>query len=311
MPQGSILGPLLFIIYINDLSTYLTECKVSLSADDTAMYAASSSYIDMILSLRIDMATVAEWLKLNKLTLNVDKAKLMIFCSQQKLNTIQDVDICIEGRTIERVNTFKYLGMTLDQCLTFNDHIDKLYSKCCAKLGAIRKARACMGQNLALRLYKSLILPHLDMGDIIYDVATQESKSKLQLLQNAACRVILCRGKLDSTHKMHEDLKLSKLSDRRDMHLSQLTHKNVHDEGCLSRLIHRTAVGRGHRTRRCNEFNLTVPRTKTMKGRCAYSYRGPVNWNRLKVDLKAIIKYETFKRSIAKEVFPPFDNHPT
>ena len=82
VPQGSILGPLLFIIYINDLKGYLNECKVSLYADDTAMYAASSSYIDMILSLRIDMAVVSEWLKLNKLTLNVNKTKLMISCSK-------------------------------------------------------------------------------------------------------------------------------------------------------------------------------------------------------------------------------------
>ncbi len=73
VPMGSIRGPLLFIIYINDLSVYLNECKVTLYAD-TALYAASSSYIDLMLSLRIDMSSISRWLKMNKLTLNVNQA---------------------------------------------------------------------------------------------------------------------------------------------------------------------------------------------------------------------------------------------
>ena len=68
VPQGSILGPVLFIVYINDLKCYLNECNVSLYADDTALFATSSSYIALMLSLHIDMSVRSEWLKLNKLT---------------------------------------------------------------------------------------------------------------------------------------------------------------------------------------------------------------------------------------------------
>ena len=144
VPQGSILGPLLFIVYINDLSVYLNECRVSLYADDTALYATSESYIDLMLALRIDMATVTEWLKLNKLTLNVGKTKLMIFGSQRKLNRINEVKLELNGVNIERVETFKYLGITLDQCLTFESHIQYVYNKCCARLGMLRKAQNCL-----------------------------------------------------------------------------------------------------------------------------------------------------------------------
>ena len=173
---------------MNDLSDYLNEYKVSLYADDTALYATSASYIDMILSFGIDMATVSEWLKLNELTLNVSKTKLMIFCSQSKLNTVEDVNIEINGATIEQVSQLKYLGMILNQSLTCDNHIDSVYYKGCAKLGANQKARNCLGQKMALNLYKSLVLPILVY--VIYDVANKENKNKLQLLQNAACCVI-------------------------------------------------------------------------------------------------------------------------
>ena len=115
VPQGSVLGPLLFIIYINDLSVYLNECKVSLYAEDTALHASSVSYIDLMLAFRIDIATVTEWLKLKRLTLTVNKTKLMIFGSQRKLDSINDVGSDINGESIDQVETFNYLGVTLDQ----------------------------------------------------------------------------------------------------------------------------------------------------------------------------------------------------
>ena len=130
-------------------------------------------------------------------------------------------------------------------------------------------------------------------------------------MQNAACRIVLHRGNRDSTDQMHTELGLIRSPDRREMHLSRLTHKNVHTSGSLSKFSHRVATGRIDRTRRCNEFNLIVPRVKTMKGSCAYSFRRPDKWNELKVDLKAITKYETFKSTIMKRTFPPFINHPT
>ena len=101
VPQGSILGPLLFIVYINDLNTFLTECKLSLYVDHTATYASSHSYFDLILSLQIDMATVGEWLKVNKLTLNVLKTKTIILGTQKRVNSINNVDISICNEVIE------------------------------------------------------------------------------------------------------------------------------------------------------------------------------------------------------------------
>ena len=134
VPQGSILGPLLFIIYINDLSTYLSETRTSLYADDTAIYCSSSSVVDIALSLRIDLCTVTEWLRANKLTLNTTKTKYMFIGSKALVNKVAEQNICMAGAQLERVQVFKYLGLWLDENVTFDHHVSKMYNKVCQKL---------------------------------------------------------------------------------------------------------------------------------------------------------------------------------
>ena len=137
VPQGSILGPLLFIIYINDLSTYLSETKTSLYADDTAIYCSSVSAVEVVLSLRMDLSMVTEWLRANKLTLNTSKTKYMFIGSKPLVSKIADQNISMGGASLERVQVFKYLGLWLDENLTFDFHVNKVYNKACQRLGAI------------------------------------------------------------------------------------------------------------------------------------------------------------------------------
>ena len=103
VPQGSILGPLLFILYLNDLTDYINECKVSLYADDTAMYASSNSYIDLMLTLLLELAVVSEWLAANKLTLNITKTKYVIFGKNQLLANTPNYNLQINGQSLSRV----------------------------------------------------------------------------------------------------------------------------------------------------------------------------------------------------------------
>ena len=284
VPQGSILGPLLFIIYINDLSEYLDESSCSLYADDTAIYYSNVSYIEVALTLSIELEIVRQWLHANKLTLNVSKTKYM------------------------------YLGLILDEGLNFEAHIDKLYNKTCSKVGVIKKVRNCLDNKLALTLYKRLVLPHIDYCDVVYMSATRESMNKLQLVRNKALRVILQAGPRDHITDMHRDLHLLMLEKRRELHLGLLCHKNVYlvGEQRLSRFFVRLQYDQVfRRTRNMDNTTLKVPQRKSASGRKAECYWGPAHWNSLNKDIRKVENFNSFRRLLMKKAFGDIDNHPT
>ena len=129
VPQGSIVGPILFTIYINDLGKYLENSKICLYADDTALYVQGRSQVDIMLDLRLELSMVCEWLKANRHTLNAKKTEYMVFGSKHKLQHKPDLNITIDGQKSERVDVMKYLGVQLDEHLTFITHINEICSK--------------------------------------------------------------------------------------------------------------------------------------------------------------------------------------
>ncbi len=313
VPQGSILGPLMFILYINDMQNVITDCSISLYADDTALFYASRSYVDMMLAIRDDIGSVTEWLNLNKLTLNTRKTKFMIFGTKSRLKHCGDMPVIINGDVIERVTEFKYLGVILDEMLTFDAHIAYIHNKASKKMGAIRKVRQCVDENTALRLYKSLILPHFDYCDTVYMTATKESLQKLQLLQNHACRVMLLCDREAHILDMHTNLGLLLLDERRNLHFGFQLHKTVHgkDKGCLSQYMIPVAQTGRAVTRGKSSNNMVIPAVRTGMGQKGIGYRGPSFWNKLPHDLKVVDVFRSFKRMISSMVHQLFGDHPT
>ena len=129
VPQGSILGPLLFIIFINDLPNVITNCTTFMYADDTAIFSASKSFNDIQVTLQNDLNNVSDWLNENKLSLNIEKTKSLLFGSRKKLHGAAALDIKIRDSAIQAVDRFKYLGVCFDPSLTWSVHIDKLCVK--------------------------------------------------------------------------------------------------------------------------------------------------------------------------------------
>jgi len=134
IPQGSILGPLLFILYINDLPNNVFNVKVSMYADDTALYYNSNDIDDIVVKMNSDLENIRKWLARNKLSLNVKKTEFVIVGLSQQLSRLAncDINIHINGEKIQRVNECKHLGVIIDDTLTWSKHITHITKKNCS-----------------------------------------------------------------------------------------------------------------------------------------------------------------------------------
>ena len=133
VPQGSVLGPLFFLIYINDLAEGLQNSKAALFADDTAIYCSATSAADLQLHLNEDLKIVSKWMETNKLTNKL--TKLMVIRGKQRLSRLNSIELTINEELIDQVDKFKYLGIIINESLDWSDHIDYVQSKVAKRLG--------------------------------------------------------------------------------------------------------------------------------------------------------------------------------
>ena len=164
VPQGSNLGPLLFIMYINELPTVVNRCKVHLYADDTLLYFESSSVqqIEATLSNDLEYNFYSEMAQPELSCSKPFQNKNYVNGTHQKLSSVQAFSVTVKDTTLERVYKFKYLGVTLDPNLSWNEHIDSVGNKISSLLGMLRKARKFLPKEACLSLFNAMILPLFD-----------------------------------------------------------------------------------------------------------------------------------------------------
>uniref|UniRef100_A0A8C5PV77 Reverse transcriptase domain-containing protein n=1 Tax=Leptobrachium leishanense TaxID=445787 RepID=A0A8C5PV77_9ANUR len=190
VPQGSIVGPLLFTIFINDLPNVCKASAVHMYADDTVIYTSKPNLRQLEAVLQEQFTEVEKWIKHNKLFLNTDKTVTMLFGTKSKLLKLQNPHLCVGTKsngTLTTVTYLKYLGMWLDPNLTFGPHIEKLSSKLNPKLGALYRNKSCLSPVVRKQIVQQ-IMPAIDYGDVVYAAAPQTHLQKLTTLYNSFCR---------------------------------------------------------------------------------------------------------------------------
>ena len=189
VPQGSILGPLLFLIYINDLCIVCKSTEPVLFADDTNLFSSGSKAISLQDGVNNDLAIIAEWLKVNKLSLNIKKTHFMCFSAKNKSRP--GISLQIDGEAIAEVNKSKFLGVVIDNKLSWKDHISFVCRKVARGIGVIIKARKVLHNESLKCLYYSFMYPYMIYCNQVWGSACKTNIEPLQVLQKRAVRIIL------------------------------------------------------------------------------------------------------------------------
>ena len=191
VPQGFILGPLLFLLYINDLPECLSKTTPRLYADDTQIFASSTVYADLIEKLNSDLNQISKWHAINKLQHHPTKTKVMIIGSAQNLKEkVRDSPVMLNGKTIPSTDSFECLGVIIDKRLLWDKHIEKICKKVGAGIAVMKRIKPFVPIETMRLIYNALIQPYFDYCSPLWDNCCAYLKEKLQKFQNRAARII-------------------------------------------------------------------------------------------------------------------------
>ena len=181
VPQGSILGPLLFIVYINDLPRCVKHCFVNMY-DDDSFISCWSNCTQFIFYINQDLQCVSEWLEDNNLVLNVSKTKCVLFTSQRHKERDCILNLNLLGKSISCETTFKYLGVVFDNFMTWKAHADYVCKKVASRVSILGRVRSFVTKEAETLVHKVLILPLFDYCDIAWSNLLQKDIDRLQRL---------------------------------------------------------------------------------------------------------------------------------
>lgn len=206
VPQGSILGPLIFILYINDIPNCLKYCQAKLFADDALVFNISETIEEATNKINHDLDLIYKKLCQNKLKLNVNKTKVMII-SNKKIDR-SNINIHINGTRLDIENEIKYLGVVIDDKLSFEKNINNVCKKVGQKVNVMNRLRNELNLNQKLTLYKAIIEPHFNYCASILFISNVTDLNRLQILQNKCLRQILRASNYTESQLMLRELNL-------------------------------------------------------------------------------------------------------
>ena len=281
VPQGSNLGPLLFLVYINDLPGCLRESIPNLYADDTSITYSNSDMNIIEDKLNADLERLHVWLRSNRLSLNVVKSEYVAIASRNRLNNLSsDPVVTIGNARLTRVKETKSLGVIIDENLNWGPHIKAITKKVSKGLGALRRIRDLVPKDTLNTVYQSIVQPHFEYCSPVWDTCGKVLRDSLQRLQNRAARVITRSGYEIRSSVLIHNLGWQTLQEQQRKSKIRIMHKILkgHAPDYLLKSFRKVSKVHSHDTRGSVSC-LRPPKPNTEFLKRSFAYIGIVTWN--------------------------------
>ena len=283
VPQGSILGPLLFLLYINDLYFVCKYTFPVLFADDTNLFISGKDVSSLSQMMTSELGKIFEWLKVNESSLNIKKTHYIVFSGgkghQMRWKRPPNaLDIKIDNQKISRVLKTKFLGVVVDSKLSWKEHIAYITGKIARGIGVINKARRYLNRDSSLSLFYSFIYPYLIYCNHVWGAAAKTHTRTLCTLQKRAVRII--SGVKPRTHSdpLFKELNLLKFQDINTYLIGKLMFRVYNDDlVTFQTWFEKNNSFHDYNTRQNDQYH--IPGFKTKLGQSSLRFSGASIWN--------------------------------
>lgn len=296
VPQGSNIGPLLFLIYVNDIANLQIKGQPRLFADDTAISYKRNSRAQIFQDVSNDLQLITAYLENNLLALNLNKTKVMVFGAKDSENTSQPV-LIVKGVPIEEVSTFKHLGIHIDSRLRWDVHIRKILSSCSSLCGMLRKLSSFVPKHVLLKIYFAFVHTRYQYGIAVWGSSFNAHLREAQVQQNRCLKAIFKLPFLYPTNDLYSalDHNILPIQGLYTYQICTIMFKvinqlNLHHNWTFNAATHQ------HRTRYAHLLQRMGFRTEI--GRRRFQNVGPDMFNNLPDDVKNAGSIQIFKRKL-------------
>lgn len=296
VPQGSVLG-LLFNLYINDMCNSCPRLKFIHYADDTTIFVSGADLPYLARSVNTDLELLSTWLKNNKLKLNTDKSHYMVVSN---LENMTYPSLNIDSVEIASVDTVKFLGIHIDRGFRFKEHVNSVANKMAKSIGIVRKASYYLPVEVIMKLYWSLIYPHMTYGITVWGNCSVTGVNRIFSLQNKFFRLISGA----SSHGLRVANGVLNFPDCFKyfvlIKFYQCYIMNNHEY--FKDIFFNNIPNHSHVTRFSTSLNVLLPKCRLAVSRRNFLFRSIDYWNQLPLEIKTSSSFPKFKRKLKEHL---------